>query len=351
MLLLALFLSLPSGCSSTASSGKDNPVDAPGDAFAEEAGLQDTVPDSALDVPLELVPPDRLPVDTAPDLVPDTAPQDAALPDTAPQDAALPDAGADALPDTPSDSVADAGLDSAPDEVGLDICQPECTDKECGDDGCGGVCGTCTGAQEECVDGHCVCQPECADKECGDDGCQGSCGECPDDPCFAVCIAGACSHETTSPEACNGLDDDCDGEVDEAGSDGCTAYYHDGDGDGFGDMADSLCLCTDAAPDGYTTDATDCCDADASVHPGQTEWFTAASDPCGGSWDYNCVNGVEYQHGQTVGYCGGFLSCTGPVGWEGTAASCGQQKSWVTGCTLGFFTCDWDYTSKTQGCH
>ena len=32
-----------------------------------------------------------------------------------------------------------------------------------------------------CVDGECVsCTPDCTDKECGDDGCGGSCGECSD---------------------------------------------------------------------------------------------------------------------------------------------------------------------------
>jgi len=36
-------------------------------------------------------------------------------------------------------------------------CTPECTDKQCGDDGCGGSCGTCDEAFNfTCVDGLCV---------------------------------------------------------------------------------------------------------------------------------------------------------------------------------------------------
>jgi len=57
-----------------------------------------------------------------------------------------------------------------------------CEEKDCGDDGCGGSCGDCVEAQEECVDGLCTCIPACDGKECGPDGCDGVCGtgECDD---------------------------------------------------------------------------------------------------------------------------------------------------------------------------
>ncbi|MFH1529430.1 MAG: hypothetical protein ABIK09_01710 [Pseudomonadota bacterium] len=62
-------------------------------------------------------------------------------------------------------------------------CVPACEDLDCGDDGCGGVCGTCDGSQDLCVDGLCVCQPACDGpdetlKECGPDGCGDVCGAC-----------------------------------------------------------------------------------------------------------------------------------------------------------------------------
>ena len=57
-------------------------------------------------------------------------------------------------------------------------CKPDCTNKECGDDGCGGSCGRCPHGKV-CIVGKCMpCHPDCKDKECGDDGCGGSCGEC-----------------------------------------------------------------------------------------------------------------------------------------------------------------------------
>ncbi len=57
-------------------------------------------------------------------------------------------------------------------------CQPNCVDKTCGDDGCGGSCGTCTGQDEVCSAGYQCCVPDCTGKMCGDDGCGGSCSGC-----------------------------------------------------------------------------------------------------------------------------------------------------------------------------
>ena len=54
----------------------------------------------------------------------------------------------------------------------------------CGSEGCecGVVCGTSCGSCPEgnsCNDGcHCQCMPQCSGKECGDDGCGESCGSC-----------------------------------------------------------------------------------------------------------------------------------------------------------------------------
>ena len=70
-------------------------------------------------------------------------------------------------------------------------CVSDCTDKECGDDGCGNSCGQCPGGgQAQCQDGSCICLPDCTAKDCGDDGCEGSCGLC--DPGL-VCSQGKCA--------------------------------------------------------------------------------------------------------------------------------------------------------------
>jgi hypothetical protein len=71
-------------------------------------------------------------------------------------------------------------------------------------------------------------------------------------------------------ESCNGADDDCDGEVDEADADGCDPWYLDGDGDGFGDPTGLACLCA-AAGDHTAATGDDCDDGNPAVNPGQAE--------------------------------------------------------------------------------
>jgi hypothetical protein len=74
-------------------------------------------------------------------------------------------------------------------------------------------------------------------------------------------------------EVCNGIDDDCDGSIDEGV---CTTYYKDHDADSYGVTGDAQCLC---APTGeYTaTVGGDCNDNDANEHPGQT-WYKDADN-------------------------------------------------------------------------
>ena len=84
-------------------------------------------------------------------------------------------------------------------------------------------------------------------------------------------------------EACNGVDDDCDGETDE-GFDPVT-YYYDWDGDGFGDPDTALIGC-DRTSDGWVTVGTDCDDNDPDTHPGAPERCDDGEDTdCDGLMD------------------------------------------------------------------
>ncbi len=83
-------------------------------------------------------------------------------------------------------------------------------------------------------------------------------------------------------ETCNGMDDDCDGLIDENVK---LTFYADNDGDGFGNASLSSLGCS--APPGFVTDNSDCNDNNQDVHPGLTEI-------CGNSLDDDC-NGLTDQ--------------------------------------------------------
>jgi hypothetical protein len=90
-------------------------------------------------------------------------------------------------------------------------CTPNCSAKQCGDDGCGSSCGQCEASETCSTLGQCVsCTPDCATKDCGDDGCDGSCGDCgADETCDAQGqCQGSCVPDC-SGKVCG--DDDCGG--------------------------------------------------------------------------------------------------------------------------------------------
>ncbi|NOZ01502.1 MAG: hypothetical protein GXP54_06380, partial [Deltaproteobacteria bacterium] len=156
-------------------------------------------------------------------------------------------------------------------------CTPQCEGKECGPDGCGGVCGPCA----NCLDGTCVwgcvgittegccvgetlyfcnywnnaldtencvgspqcgwneadlryscgtdgaeepsgllpkpcsCQPTCDGKQCGPDGCGGSCGTCnSDQACYSgLCCTPNCSGKECGYDGCGGTCGQCEPEA------------------------------------------------------------------------------------------------------------------------------------------
>lgn len=76
-------------------------------------------------------------------------------------------------------------------------------------------------------------------------------------------------------EVCDGLDNDCDAQIDEGVT---STYYEDVDGDGFGTVARSWEQCV---PGGGVPTADDCDDADPSAFPG-------ALEVCGDGVDQDC---------------------------------------------------------------
>lgn len=81
-------------------------------------------------------------------------------------------------------------------------------------------------------------------------------------------------------ELCNGIDDDCDGEVDDGV---LTTWYSDKDGDGYGLETSSVEACE--APGNSTTIAGDCNDRSDAYHPGAEEVCDGTDNNCDGVVD------------------------------------------------------------------
>ena len=84
-------------------------------------------------------------------------------------------------------------------------------------------------------------------------------------------------------EVCDGVDNDCDGEIDPPTSVDARTFYTDGDGDGFGDPASPFDACEPGS--GGSENNLDCNDADAAISPDATEVCDALDNDCDGLVD------------------------------------------------------------------
>lgn len=138
----------------------------------------------------------------------------------------------------------------------------------------------------------------------------------------------------------NGVDDDCDGRIDE---DIVTICLRDADGDGYGAREGSMTAGPDAAcPDGWmpAPDASsiryDCDDGNADVFPGQTLFFVHPRPGCTGDlcWDYDC-DGAHQRRWPREAQCLAILGreCD-DEGWSFLSGlvvpDCGASGTWTT---------------------
>ncbi len=144
-----------------------------------------------------------------------------------------------------------------------------------------------------------------------------------------------------APEACNGVDDNCDGEIDNGFA--MPSWYADEDGDGYGDPDSSIEACEQ--PDGMVTDRDDCDDTDVQVHPDADEWCDGVDNDCDGLEDEADARDAQrwYQDQDGDGFGDALIStmaCTQPSGFVSDDSDCddtdpatwpGAEDSWYDG--------------------
>ncbi len=97
-------------------------------------------------------------------------------------------------------------------------------------------------------------------------------------------------------EICDNIDNNCNGSTDESGSKGCTFFYHDLDGDGWGNPNDGACLCKSKATTEWIQQGGDCDDTPgtgAKIHPGVDEVCDGVDNNCNGKTDEQGATGCQ----------------------------------------------------------
>jgi|GEM_PF-2410837 len=126
-------------------------------------------------------------------------------------------------------------------------------------------------------------------------------------------------------EECDGVDNDCDDEIDE---DVMNTYYADGDGDGFGTSDDSQDACE--SPKGYVAVDGDCNDSDGAIYPNAEELCDGFDNDCDDEIDEGWDDATWYADGDGDGFGNSddtTTACEQPVGYVANGDDCDDSTA------------------------
>ncbi len=212
-----------------------------------------------------------------------------------------------------------------------------CGDAVCWYDSCGVVGEQTADCPYGCTEGKCLdCTPDCTGKECGDDGCGGECGTCAPGSCVGLawtkpktCVAGACTGGGT--ESCEDLNECTD--------DTCDATWGCGHENNAVECAPARCEGGKHYAAAYCSGGT--CPAQTGVACADglactvdtCDAVAGCSNPLSAGWCL--IEGVCYADGQANpgNACQVCASATQPGAWSAVAAgtSCGTNAVCVAG--------------------
>ena len=132
-----------------------------------------------------------------------------------------------------------------------------------------------------------------------------------------LCIPGIKPGEQA--ELCDGVDNDCDGFVDEGIP--VKTFYEDTDGDGYGSTT-FVQAC--AQPQGYSDKGKDCDDGNSEIFPGAVEQCDGIDSNCNGFVDEGVQKPTFFRDNDGDGFGGPttILSCTAPQGYVAQSGDC-----------------------------
>ena len=206
----------------------------------------------------------------------------------------------------------DDGIASTPTTCGVGVCaatgQSTCqngkmvntctagtpqTEGPIGDPTCGdGLDNDCNGLTDT-ADSKCA-STVCIDRDGDGYGANGD-PSCPNGTAID-CNDRKASVNPGAVEVCDGVDNNCDGQIDEGVQ---KTYYKDADRDGYGDPSVSKQSCK--KPSGYVKNNTDCNDSNPRIHPGVSEICDGKDNNCDGQIDEG-VQKTYYKDSDGDGY-------------------------------------------------